>query len=65
MPLTNALQGKTGVAGQWGRGRDVMGFGGVLVVTWWGPQGGVVHAMVPGVDPVGYHLSVAFSDMTP
>jgi len=33
LPFTNALQGKTGVAGEWGPGRDVMGFGGVLVVT--------------------------------
>jgi hypothetical protein len=65
LPFTNALQGKTGVAGEWGRGRDVMGFGGVLVVTCWGPQGGVVHVMVPDVDPGGYHLSVAHSYMTP
>jgi hypothetical protein len=27
----------------------------------WGPQGGVVHVMVPGVDPGGCHLSEAHS----
>ena len=59
------VQSKTSVVEQCGSGGDVMGFGGVLVVTCWGPQGGVVHAMVPGVDPGGYHLSVADSDMTP
>ena len=65
LPFTIALQSQTSVAVQGGRGGNVMGFGGVLVVTCWGPQGGVVHAMVPGVDPGGYHLSVAQSDMTP